>query len=472
MGPLVLMACALCVCWLLATRLERRRWARGRRSGGVRDALTGLPTADVFDVHLRATLAQARRAGEAVAVAYLDVDDFAGVNEALGHATGDRLLQDIARRLDAERRAGDLVARHAGDEFLLVLGRLDPRDAESAALRAVHRIMGTLDHPLEAAGAEISLQATTGVSLFPRDAEDGDALRRQAASALRRAKATQTRCVVFERSGTRPLAHRTLAARLRRAVDRGELELHHQPVWSLECGGIVGVECLARWRDRGDAILGPAEFVPVAEQTGVIHALGAWVLAESCDTMRRWDALGLRPHFGVNVSPLQFSRPGLADDVHAELARTGVQVHRLLLEVTESAWSLDGHRVRPQLETMRASGLKLAMDDFGAGQSSLGRLADLPVDVLKIDRALLHGVPARPAAVAVLRAAVQLADAVGCDVVAEGVECEEQLEQLRSLGVRLGQGFLLAKPLPEELVTPLLLEHLAPARRAPVPEAA
>jgi diguanylate cyclase (GGDEF)-like protein len=448
--------------------VERTRAANRRRDDALRDGLTGLPTADVLGVHLQATLAQARRSGEAVAVAFLDVDDFAGVNEALGHAAGDRLLQEIAQRLDEERRAGDLIARHAGDEFLLVLGRLSLRDAEDAAIGAVHRMLRTLDRPVGADGTELSLQATAGISLFPRDADDGAALRKHAAAALRAAKASQRRCVLYDRSRARPLANRALAARLRRAVDRGALELHHQPVWALGSESIIGVECLARWRDDDGRHISPADFVPIAEQTGVIHALGAWVLAESCDTVARWTRQGLLPNFGVNVSPHQLARPGLARDVHAELRRTGLTSDRLLLELTESAWTLDAQRVRPQLEAMRESGLKLAMDDFGAGHSSLGRLADLPVSVLKIDRGLLSAVPARPAASAVLRAAVQLADAVGCDVVAEGIETEEQRDHLQELGVGLGQGFLLARPMPEAEMTDLLHRHLAPSRRARV----
>ncbi|MEA2177802.1 MAG: hypothetical protein QOG77_1099, partial [Solirubrobacteraceae bacterium] len=378
--------------------IERKRSSNRRRADALRDGLTGLPTAEVLDVHLQATLAQARRDGEAVAVACLDIDDFAGVNEALGHATGDRLLQQIAQRLDGERRSGDLIARHAGDEFLLVVARLDLKHAEDAAVGAVHRLLRTLDRPVAGGGTEISLQASAGVSVFPRDAEDGDALRRHAGAALRKAKATQHRVVLYDRSNARPLGNRTLAARLRRAVDRGELELHHQPVWALASDTIIGVECLVRWRD-GEAMVPPSSFIPVAEQTGVIHSLGQWVLAESCDTMRRWAAMGLLPNFGVNISPLQLGRPGLAADIHAELCRARIPAHRLLLELTETAWTLDARRVRPQLEAMRATGLKLAMDDFGAGQSSLGLLADLPVSVLKIDRALLNGVPTRPAAV-------------------------------------------------------------------------
>jgi diguanylate cyclase (GGDEF)-like protein len=448
--------------------VERRRAAGRRRADALRDGLTGLPTAEVLDVHLQATLGQARRAGEAVAVAYLDIDDFAGVNEALGHAAGDEVLQQVAGRLDGERRAGDLIARHAGDEFLLVLGRLDAREAEEDALRAVHRLLATLDRPVRAHGTEVSLQAFAGVSLFPRDASDGAALRRHAASALRRAKATGAPCVRYDRGSARPLANRTLAARLRRAVDEGRLELHHQPVWSLETDEIFGVECLVRWRDGEHGLVSPADFVPVAEQTGVIHAMGAWVLAEACDTMRRWGALGLQPNFGVNVSPAQLTRPGLCEEVHAQLRRTGLSADRLLLELTESAWMIDATRVHPQLDAMRASGLKLAIDDFGAGHSSLGRLADLPVSVLKIDRALLRGVPERATAVAVLRAAVQLGGAVGCDVVAEGVETEEQREHLRGAGVHLGQGFLMARPMPEAEMTELLLEHLAPSRRVAV----
>jgi EAL domain-containing protein (putative c-di-GMP-specific phosphodiesterase class I) len=208
----------------------------------------------------------------------------------------------------------------------------------------------------------------------------------------------------------------------------------------------------------------PSDFIPVAEHTGVIHALSAWVVANSCDTMRRWADLGLMPHMGLNLSPVQLDRPGLADDIHAELRRTGIGEERVLLELTESAWTLE----RPQLDALRAAGLRLAMDDFGTGQSSLGRLADLPVSVVKIDRSLMTGVPERPAASAVLRAAVQVADAVGCDLVVEGIETEAQREHLRELGVKLGQGFLMARPLAEPDATALLRERLAPERRVPV----
>ena len=443
--------------------MERARSANRRRADALRDPLTGLPTAAVLDVHLHSTLAQARREGEAVALVALDVDDFAGVNEAFGHAVGDAMLCEVALRMDGERRAGDLLSRHSGDEFLLVLARLDAAQAGEQAVAAVHRLLRTLDAPVQAAHTELALQASAGISLFPRDAEDGDALRRHAEAALRTAKAGHRRCAVYDRAAARARPNRTLGARLRRAIERDELELHHQAIWSLEADVIVGVESLVRWRDPSGSLVPPSDFIPVAEHTGVIHALGSWVLAESCDTLRRWQGLGLLPHMGVNLSPVQLDRPGLADDVHAELRRTGVEETRLLLELTESAWTFE----RPQLDALRAAGVRLAMDDFGTGQSSLGRLVDLPVSVVKIDRSLMTGVPERPTATAVLHAAVQVADAVGCDLVVEGIETDAQRDHLRELGVTLGQGFLMARPLAEPEATALLQERLAPERRAP-----
>jgi diguanylate cyclase (GGDEF)-like protein len=448
-----------------ALGLEHERERRRLREQVLTDPLTGLPTSAVLDAHLALTLAQSRRAGEAVAVVSVDIDDFAAVNEGLGHARADALLREVAMRMAGEVRAGDLLARHAGDEFVLVITRLDATNPGDAALRAVDRVLAALDVPVGAPGAELALQATAGISLFPRDGEEGGTLRRRAGTALRRAKATDVRRLLYEEGPENELHSRTMAARLRRAVADGELEVHYQPIWSLPDGTVSGVEALVRWRDPERGLVPPDSFIRVAEETGVIHALGSWVMHETCRQAALWMAEGLHPRLGVNLSPHQLARSGVVDDLVEAVQSVGLPPERVILEITESAWSMDDQRTAPALQALRDHGFRLAMDDFGAGHSSLGRLADLPVAVLKIDRALLNGVPERADAVAVLTAAVALAEAVGCDVVAEGIETREQLDQLCALGVPLGQGYLMARPGQAADVTQILREHLEPRRR-------
>jgi EAL domain-containing protein (putative c-di-GMP-specific phosphodiesterase class I) len=261
-----------------------------------------------------------------------------------------------------------------------------------------------------------------------------------------------------------PLQRLALAARLRRAIDAGELELHYQPIVRAADRGVLGIEALVRWRDPERGLVPPLEFIPVAERTGVVDALGDWVLEAMCAQGAAWADEGMHPHIGVNVSPRQLRRNGFAERAAATVERYGSPT--FVLELTESAWSLEASRLLPVLHDLRAAGFTLAIDDFGAGYSSLWRLRELPVQVIKVDRAFLDGVPGDPQACAVYAAILQLADTVGCDVVAEGVETAGQAAFLAERGCSILQGYLFSRPLPAAEATALLRERLIPERRS------
>jgi diguanylate cyclase (GGDEF)-like protein len=440
---------------------------RRLRRQALHDALTGLPNRALFGEHLAAALARARRSGRSVALAYLDLDDFKLVNDNLGHAAGDRLLTELAERLRATLRETDILARQGGDEFLILLADQDDADAaRTAAQKAFNRIRDALDEPFLLDGAELAIGISMGVSVFPQDAGDEETLHRHADASMYRAKATGGGLVLFEPDeAPAPLARLSLAARLRRAVDDGELELHYQPIWDMRGNAIFGMESLVRWRHPHRGLVPPDEFIPVAEQTGVIDALGDWVLEETCRQARVWDDLGLMPGFGLNVSPYQLRRHDFAESAVRRIHAYGLRPQRFVIELTESAWMLDARRTLPVVDALRAGGCVLALDDLGAGYSSLARLLHLPLDVVKVDRQFLAGVPENPDATAVLEAIVRLAVTIDCDVVVEGIETAAQRDAVLAMGGRLGQGYGLGRPVPAGEATALLLEHLLPSRR-------
>ena len=441
--------------------------ARRLQRQALHDPLTGLPNRGLLAEHLSVALARARRNGRALALASVDLDDFKLVNDNLGHAAGDQLLVEIGRRLSGALRDTDVLARQGGDEFLVLMSDFaDGDSARRAAATAFDRIRTALDEPLRLDGAELAIGASMGVSVFPDDAADAGTLHRHADASMYRAKQCGGGLMVFdEHEAPAPLARLSLAARLRQAIDAGELEVHYQPIWDMRAGDIMGMESLVRWRHPHRGLVPPAEFISVAEQTGVIDAVGEWVFEETCRQARVWADMGLLPGFGVNVSPYQLRRPGLPGRLAATIASYGLAPHRFIVELTESAWTLDADRTLPVLSDIRDAGLVLALDDFGAGYSSLSRLIDLPLDIVKVDRQFLDGVPDRPEATAVLEAITRLAVTCDCDVVVEGVETEVQREVLIGMGCRLGQGFGLARPMQSGPATALLLERIAPARR-------
>jgi diguanylate cyclase (GGDEF)-like protein len=424
------------------------------------DSLTGLANRAAMDAALAEAVAEAGLNGTSVALAYADLNDFKRVNDSLGHDVGDELLRQVARRLRSAVRPGDLLARRGGDEFLVLLRGL-AGEAEAIG----QRLCDALASPCQLGAAELLVECSVGLSVFPGDADSAATLLAHADAAMYEAKSSGGGVAVYASGTADPLERLALAARLRHAIEREELELHYQPVCR-PTGEVLGMEGLVRWRDPVRGLVPPLDFIPVAERTGVIDSLGAWVLEEMCSQGAEWRAEGLEPNIGVNVSPRQLRRPGFAARAAATVARHGISFSRFVFELTESAWSLEASRLLPVLHDMRAHGLNLAIDDFGAGYSSLWRLRELPVQIIKVDRAFLNGVAADPQACAVYAAILQLAETVGCDVVAEGVETADQVAFLAARGCTFHQGFHYSRPLPGPDATALLRERIAPDRRS------
>jgi diguanylate cyclase (GGDEF)-like protein len=385
-------------------------------------------------------------------VLYIDLDRFKVVNDTLGHAAGDELLRLVAARLAARCRARDLLARHGGDEFMLLLPDLDG-DACETARSVAEGLLGTLEAPFEIEGQEFEIAASIGIATFPDDGRDMAEVLKRADAGLYTAKRDGRGTIRFPVAEPAPATGRlTLTARLRRALARDELELHYQPIHDIAGGRAVGVEALLRWNDPERGMVSPGEFIPAAEDSGLIEPLGDWVADAVVAQAAAWGAAGLRPDIAFNVSPRQLRAPGFAERLLRRLQ--SADPTQFVAEITESAAMADPHRA---LERLADAGLRLAIDDFGADFSSLARLRDLPVHELKIDRSFLRGVPTDPRASAIVTAIVQLARALELTAVAEGVEAPEQLEFLADHGCPLAQGFHLARPMPAADVTPLLM---------------
>jgi diguanylate cyclase (GGDEF)-like protein len=428
------------------------------------DPLTGLPNRAQLADRLEAALARAQETG-AVVLLSIDLDDFKLVNDGLGHAAGDELLRQLALRLDGVRRSADLLARQGGDEFILLVELPRRDDAAGTAAAIARRIAEALEPPFVIADAELRIGASVGAALYPGDAADAESLHRHADSALYRAKENGGGFAAYRPGATDPLARLSLAAALRRGLSENALSLHYQPVFRLPALEMMGVEALIRWEDPLRGPVPPAEFMEVAEKTGVIHALGDWVIGEVCRHVRAWDAAGLHPNIGLNISPRQLQRAGFAGDFAGTVAAAGIDPRRVILELTESAWMLEASRTLPALEQLTGAGFAVALDDFGAGYSSLSRLRRLPVAVIKIDRSFLVDLPDDPQAAAVVEAILALATACGCDVVCDGVESDAQLGFLCERGCRLAQGRALGRPQPVDEITELMRTRLVSERR-------
>jgi diguanylate cyclase (GGDEF)-like protein len=410
-------------------------------------------------------VAAARVSRTAVALAFVDVNDFRRVNDSLGTDLGAELLLQVGARLRAAVRPGDMVARE-GHGFHVLLRDL-PIEARTHAEAVGQRITDAMHAPFALGAAELLVDASVGISIFPDDAETPESLRKHADAAMYEARAAGGGIHVYGAGTADPLERLELAARLRRAIERGELELHHQPILRLADEAVMGVESLVRWRDpaRGGGLVPPGDFIPVAERTGVIDPLGDWVLREVCRQARAWADTGLKPNVGFNVSPRQLRRPDVARRFAEVVSAHGIEPGRFVLEITESAWSLEASRLLPVLGELREAGFALAIDDFGAGYSSLWRLREFPVQIIKVDRAFLCGVPDDPQGTAVYSAILRLADACGCDVVAEGVETAEHAAFLTAGGCRIAQGFHFSRPVPAPEITAMLEARIASDRR-------
>ena len=426
------------------------------------DALTALPNRALLEEHLRLALARSRRSGTGVALLHLGLDGFKLVNDSLGHAAGDELLRSLAIRLRESVRATDLLARTAGDEFLVLLADLED-DPLAVAERVAGEIVAVLAEPFLVAGAEFPLSASIGIAVAPGDAADVATLLTRADAALGQAKLrVRGGWAAFAPEGADPRERLSIAARLRRALARDEFTLHYQPIFAVETGALAGVEALLRWHDaeRG-AMVPPGEFIPVAEETGLIEPIGDWVVRAVCAQQVAWAARGFTPRIAFNVSPRQLRRLDFTARIAEHVRASGADPARLTVEVTESATFQDLADAEPILRRLHEIGLELALDDFGAGYSSLSRLREMPVGTLKLDRAFLREVPESGEASALVGAILDLARALGRTVVAEGVETEAQLRFLAERCCALAQGFLLARPMPPDEVEALAARGIA-----------
>jgi diguanylate cyclase (GGDEF)-like protein/PAS domain S-box-containing protein len=425
------------------------------------DALTGLPNLAQLEARLRAAVTRARRRDLGVALLLIDLDNFKLVNDSLGRAAGDRLLRRVAGRLRGATGDSALLARTGGDEFLLLIGDL-PRDrAEQEARVAADELALRLAKPFTVSGAEFHVGASIGISLFPEDADGADELLQHADVAMYQSKGRgRAASTVYAGVTHDPLERLSLSRRLRRAIARGELALHYQPIVWTASGRLHSMEALLRWQDPERGLVQPDSFIPVAEEMGLIDPIGAWVIEALAAQLAEWQAQGIQPRVSFNVSPRELHRPDFATDLGERLRSAGADPSLLTMELTESATLREPERIGPLLRDLRALGLQLAIDDFGAGWSSLSRLRSLPVQILKIDRSFLREIPENPEAGAIVRAVIALSDALGRTTVAEGVEQPVQQHFLAAQGCPLSQGRLFGDALtPDEMTARLRAEQ-------------
>ncbi|MDD5249564.1 MAG: EAL domain-containing protein [Rhodocyclaceae bacterium] len=414
------------------------------------DALTGLPNRALLLDRLGQGLMQAARYDSRVAVLFLDLDRFKSVNDTLGHHIGDELLKHVADRLRAVVRAVDTVSRLGGDEFVIVLQEIaGPDDATLVA----EKILNALACALCIDGHELRATPSIGISIYPEDGADVYALMKNADTAMYHAKDQGRNNFQFftPRMNTEAERFFKLEHRLRGAIDGGQLRLHYQPLVDLHGKVVCGMEALVRWQDPEQGMIAPGEFIPIAEETGLILPLGAWVLAEALQQNRRWQEAG-RPLLpvSVNLSPRQFRQADLVDTVRAILADTGQPAALLELEITESTLMHDMDETLAKLEALSRMGVRLAIDDFGTGYSSLAYLKRFPVDKLKIDQSFVRDLTTDKDDAAIVAAIVGLARSLAIDVLAEGVESDAQLAVLTGLGCGKFQGYYFSRPLPPQ----------------------
>jgi diguanylate cyclase (GGDEF)-like protein len=434
----------------------RARTALAHRA--THDPLTGLPNRRAFVEHVERALDC--RVGDPaakghVAVLFVDVDDFKLINDSLGHGAGDRLLEAVAQRLSDALRPQDVVARFGGDAFTVLVADVA---GEDDALRVAERLAAALRPPIDLDGEARFVTASVGLAIAGgHDGQGADLLLQDADAALYRAKERgKARCEAFDES-LRAIARRRLALEggLREALARDELHLEYQPQVRLPDGAVTGVEALIRWRHPELGVVSPAEFVPIAERLGLIEEIGDWVVHTACAEATRWGRSDVE--VAVNVSPRQLSSEGFADTVRDALQASGLAPRRLCLEVTETALLADVDGARAMLARLRALGVLLAVDDFGVGHASLRHLRQLlPVDVLKIDKSFVDGLVEDHEDAAIVAAVVRLADGLGLECVAEGVEDAEQARSLTAMGCSTAQGYYFARPMAPDAVAALL----------------
>jgi diguanylate cyclase (GGDEF)-like protein len=431
---------------------DRRSLERTLNRQTFHDSLTGLANRALFVDRVTHALDRAERQAGPVAVLFVDLDDFKMVNDSLGHPAGDELLVAVAERLAASIRPGDTVARFGGDEFALLL---ESGQMPEAAHVVATRIAKALEVPIQIGTEDVSMRASIGIALGQPPVDSPDGLLRDADLAMYMAKHNgKGRFEMF-----RPAMHEEavrrleMAADLRRGIERGELEVFYQPIVNVHTATAIGAEALVRWHHPRRGLVAPAEFIPIAESTGLIVPLGKWVLTEACRQAETWRRSGLTDktfYISVNLSARQLQDPALIDDVTEAIRDSGLPAVAVLLEVTESVLMADLDAALARLHALKDLGLRLAVDDFGTGYSSLSYLRDFPMDVVKIDKSFVDRIALDPEGAAMVRSVIDVTSALGLTSIAEGVEQEDQLVLLDQLGCDNVQGYLFAEPMPNE----------------------
>jgi diguanylate cyclase (GGDEF)-like protein len=458
----LVLAAGLVLLWAIlalvsASTMRRMAWL------GDHDPLTGLPNRGLFHRRAGAAIDHVRRHGGSAAVVLADVDRFKEINDTLGHHSGDALLRELAARLATVVRPGDTVARLGGDEFGLVLTGVH----EPAIPALVDRLRGAFDGEVTVSGLPVGAEASIGYAIAPADGDDADTLLRHADVALYRAKAGRIGAARYDpRHDHFDVTKLALVSELRRAVEADELVLHYQPKVNLGTGQVCSVEALVRWQHPQRGLLAPEKFLAVAEQTGLIEPLTRWVLTTA---LRRLGAGSddAELSVAVNVSARNLAQPDFADMVLTALSGAGVAAERLTLEITETALLADPETAAALLTRVSAAGVRVSIDDFGQGQTSLGYLAQLPVHELKIDQKFVTGLPGNTAHAAIVRSMIDLGHNLGLRVVAEGIEDAATLALVTEFGCDVAQGYLLARPMPAGDLPGWLAAHRTTVLRGP-----
>jgi diguanylate cyclase (GGDEF)-like protein len=434
----------------LAVALEAVSRSDRLRRKAFYDDLTGLPNRDYCFARLDRAIKEGRKLRTGVAIMFVDLDGFKGINDTLGHIAGDELIRQAASRLSACVGDSGIVGRLGGDEFAIVLPcPVDSPDPQNLA----DQVLETIGQPFTIGSSEVQLGASIGIARFPDDGQERTELLRKADTAMYRAKESgRGRSVEYsDTMGIKVDQRLRLEADMRRALDNEEFVVYYQPQMDMRTGQIVSAEALVRWQHPERGLIPPNEFVPIAEDGGYIHVLGAWVMSTACKQLAQWqsEGLGLR-RISVNVSAKQFRHHDFIGTVESSLLELLSNSQSLEIELTESVFVDDLNKARQALERLKATGVYISIDDFGTGYSSLGYLKHLTFDAVKVDQSFVHELPDDKKSVAIVSAVLAMCHTLDKHVVAEGIETDSQFHYLRKAGVDIGQGYRIGKPMPAD----------------------
>ncbi|MDH5425191.1 MAG: EAL domain-containing protein [Gammaproteobacteria bacterium] len=430
------------------------------------DVLTTLPNRHFFLQNIDHALASAKRNSQIIAVMYLDLDRFKVINDTLGHDIGDKLLQEIAKRLKNCIRASDIIARISGDEFTILLDHLSNKNDIALIAR---KVIDELSRPFVHSGHELYSSASIGISIYPDDVKTTSGMMRHADIAMYRAKSEggNQYCFYSTEMNTRASSHLKLESELRHALERGEFELYYQPQMDNENGVYSGAEALLRWQHPQLGVLPPGDFIPILEETGLIIPVGEWAIRTACQQAVSWEQAGLPPmHVAVNLSARQFTEHDMADKISVILQETGLPAEYLELEITENILMQQNNHTMNIINKLHKLGIQLAIDDFGTGYSSLSYLRKFPIHTLKIDRSFVRDITMDSDDAAIVQLIIDMAHSLKLNVIAEGVESKEQVEFLKARKCWEMQGYYFSKPLPADEITALLQSHVNSHQRS------